>query len=477
MKERNITTKKLFSALLLSVLVFLGVCASSSAATTEEPIDWEYQIAYQRGIEAVNWAIPAVSMLRFREAYFSLGGGFNTIYYLSQPPTPKTETLTANNQTGYATILMSTKDGPVVLDVPPASKRAAIFGSAVDIWEVPVADMGPAGLDQGKGGKYLFLPPGYQDKVPEGYFTVPMETYNIFVALRLIPLAGASFGEAAKYAMNINAYSLSQADNPPAGNYIDIFDKHLPTLPVYDMSYYQDILNMLNQEPLLERDKVMGGMLASIGIEKGKPFLPVGKVRDALEQAVKHGKDYFDYMFTTPGYAWETLWPDRQWMGVKVPSSEGFVFDEGDYLLLDARGAMFSFVTFAPRRLGKASAYIVVTRDADGAPLSGEANYKLTVPANVPVRDFWSVIAYNMDTRAFIYNDLNRIGLSSLDAANMKVNADGSVDIYFGKTAPAGLEANWIPTAGKDFFPMFRLYGPEPAFFDKSFKLNDLEKL
>ena len=476
--------KKLFYLLLLPSLVLLGVGCNEntksvppSVATTQAPIDWEYQIAYQRGVEAVNWAIPAVSMINFRQAYFSLGGEFNTVYYLSQPPTPKTETLTANNQTGYATILMTTRNGPVVLDIPPASDRAMIFGSAVDVWEVPIADMGPAGLDRGRGGKYLFLPPGYQGNVPEGYFPVPMETYNIFVALRLIPRNGASFSEAANYALNINAYSLAEANNPLAGNYIDIFDKHLPTLPDYDLTYYQDILTMLNEEPLLERDKVMGGMLASIGIEKGKPFKPEGKVKQALEQAVKDGKDYFDYLFTTPGYAWEVLWPDRHWMSVVVPSSEGFVFDEGDYLLLDARGAMFSFVTFAPRRLGKASAYIVATRDADGAPLSGEANYKLTVPADVPVRDFWSIIAYNFDTRSFIYNDLNRVGLSSLDAANMKVNADGSVDIYFGKTAPAGLESNWIPTAGKDFFPMFRLYGPEPAFYDKTFKLNDIEKL
>ena len=467
---------RLIRLLWLYVLVLPGAAAPFSAMSADEPVDWEYQMAYQRGIEAVNWAIPAVSMINFREAYFGLGGGFNTVYYLSQPPTPRTETLTANNQTGYATILMTTKNGPVVLDIPPASERAMIFGSAVDIWEVPVADMGPAGSDQGKGGKYLFLPPDFKGEVPEGYFAVPMETYGIYVALRLIPRNGASFSEAADYAMNINAYSLDDANDPPAGNYIDIFDKYLPTLPDYDLSYFEDILAMLNEEPLLKRDMVMGGMLASIGIEKGKPFNPQGKLKQALEQAAVDGKNYLDFLFTTPGYAWEIFWDDRQWMSVVAPSSEGFVFDEGDFLLLDARGAMFSFVTFAPRRLGKASAYMVATKDSDGEPLAAGANYRLTVPADVPVRDFWSIIAYEFDTRSFIYNDLNRVGLSSLDAANMQINEDGSVDIYFGKTAPAGLESNWIPTSGKAFFPMFRFYGPEQAFFDKSFKLNDLVK-
>jgi hypothetical protein len=460
--------------LLITTALVLFVNSSTADQPAGDQVDWEYQIAYQRGVEAVNWAIPAVSMLNFREAYFGLGGGFNTVYFLSQPPTPKTETLTANNQTGYATILMTTKNGPVVLDIPPASERAMIFGSAVDIWEVPIADMGPAGSDQGRGGKYLFLPPGYEGEVPEGYVVVPMQTYSIYVALRLIPRNGASFSEAANYAMEINAYSLAEANDPPAGNYIDIFDRHLPTLPEYDLSYFEDITAMLNEEPLLKRDMVMGGMLASIGIEKGKPFKPEGKVKQALEQAAIDGKKYLDFLFTTPGYAWDKFWDDRQWMSVVAPSSEGFVFDEDDYLLLDARGAMFSFVTFAPRRLGKASAYMVATKSADGTPLSGNGNYKLTVPADVPVRDFWSIIVYEFDTRSFIYNDLNRVGLSSLDAANMQVNDDGSVDIYFGKTAPAGLESNWIPTAGKDFFPMFRLYGPEPAFFDKSFVLNDI---
>jgi len=474
--------KKRLTAI-LSIITFLLIVSCSTKEQKEtnindsKAIDWEYQMAHQRGIEAVTWAMPAVVMINWREAYFGLGGGLNTIYYTSKPLTPKTEALTANNQTPYATLIMNTKDGPVVLDIPPASNRAAIFGSAIDIWQVPVADIGPAGIDQGKGGKYLFLPPGYKGKVPDGYFPVPMNTYNIFVALRLIPLSGASFEEAAEYAMNINAYPFSQAGNPPEGNYIDKFDKHLPSLPVYDISFYEDILTMLNEEPLLERDKVMGGMLASIGIEKGKPFQPQSKVRQALEQAVKDGKKYLNYLFNTPGYAFETYWSDRQWMGIRQPSSDGFVFDEGEYLLLDARAGVFNFAAFAPRQLGKATAYLMVSRDAGAAPLSGEANYKLTVPANVPVRDFWSVIAYSMDTKAFIYNDEDKVGLSSYDKSSLKVNDDGTIYIYFGEKAPAGLESNWIPTAGEDFFLLFRLYGPEEAYFDKSFKLPDVEKV
>ena len=138
---------------------------------------------------------------------------------------------------------------------------------------------------------------------------------------------------------------------------------------------------------------------------------------------------------------------------------------------------MFHWLTFVPKKMGKATAYVVSMRDSKGEQLSGKKNYKLNVPANVPARDFWSIIAYDKRRKAFIYNNEDKVGLSSYDKDNLKTNEDGSIDIYFGETAPAGLESNWIPTAGKDFFMLFRLYGPEEAYFNKTFKLNDVVKI
>jgi len=243
-----------------------------------------------------------VSIISLRKGHFTLGGGYNTIYWISAPPSALAEAITPNNQTPYATVFISAKNGPVVLDIPPASKQTAIFGSAVDVWQVPVADIGPAGVDKGNGGKYLFLPPGYKGEIPDGYFAIPMQLYDAFIAMRLIPLGDASYREAAEYAKHINAYPLSQAANAPKGHYIDIAGKYLPTLPVYDLSFFENIAELINGEPLFERDKVMGGMLASIGIKKGSPFAPKGKVKQALEKAAKDGFLYLEYMFETPGY-------------------------------------------------------------------------------------------------------------------------------------------------------------------------------
>lgn len=446
-------------------------------AETPQINDWEYQMAYQRGMEAVTWSLPAVSMICMRNASFNLGGGYNTVYWLSEIPTAKQEALTANNQTPYANVYLNTINGPVVLDIPPASNKTALFGSAVDIWQEPIADIGPAGADAGKGGKYVFLPPDYDGSEIEGCINVPSGSYQIFVALRCIPLADATFKEAAEYAKNINAYSLAEIKNPPQGNYIDIAGKHLPTLPDYGFSYFGYIKELIDTEPLQKRDMVMGGMLASIGIEKDKPFIPNDKVKSALTKAIADGYNYLEYMFETPGFSLIKQWEGRQWMNIREPSNDGFVFDEGEYLLMDERGSLFHWATFFPRHLGKATAYLNAMQDADGNLLKGEKHYKLTVPAEVPARDFWSVIVYSKKTKAFIYNDLERVGLSSYNKENMKLNNDGSVDIFFSQTAPEGMESNWIPTNGEDFFLLFRFYGPQESYFDKSFVLPDVQLL
>ncbi len=156
------------------ISALVGLAAIYSGSAIVEAADWQTRLARERGFEAVVWSMPAVSMIALRDAYFDLGGGYNTVYHLTKPPTALQEALTPNNQTPYVNVLLSAREGPVVLDVPPASKQTAIFGSATDVWQVPVTDIGPAGQDKGKGGRHLFLPPGYKGEVPEGYLPEPV---------------------------------------------------------------------------------------------------------------------------------------------------------------------------------------------------------------------------------------------------------------------------------------------------------------
>jgi hypothetical protein len=147
-----------------------------------------------------------------------------------------------------------------------------------------------------------------------------------------------------------------------------------------------------------------------------------------------------------------------------------------DYFDVDSRGIGFSSFFLPPAKLGAGSFYLAANFDGSGQPLRGESAYRLHVPANVPVSQFWALTIYDSETSALFLN-MTRPTLDSLDK-ELRKNADGSVDIYLGPQAPEGKESNWIPTpTNKAWTPWFRFYGPEKALFDKSWKMPDIEKM
>jgi Protein of unknown function (DUF1214) len=147
-----------------------------------------------------------------------------------------------------------------------------------------------------------------------------------------------------------------------------------------------------------------------------------------------------------------------------------------DRILIDERaGGAYFWVTYLPKVLGGGSFYLTGLRDSDGELFNGKDTYRLRVPADTPADDFWSVIVYSMKTKGFVEN-VETVGLSSQRMERMKRNGDGSVDVYFAPTAPEGMESNWIPT-GKDFFLLFRLYGPGKALFERTWTLDDVVKV
>ena len=147
------------------------------------------------------------------------------------------------------------------------------FGSALDMWQTPVTDIGPAGADKGKGGKFLFLPPGYKGTVPEGYLVFRPDTYTVPVALRPVSRQGGTLEEAVAYAKTLRAYSLKDAANPPAGKYINVWPTPFNTLVDLD-TFFEHLAEVINEEPVLERDLAMMGQLWSIGIRRADPSSP-----------------------------------------------------------------------------------------------------------------------------------------------------------------------------------------------------------
>ena len=197
--------------------------------------DFDYQLKYQRAFEAIMWGMPALSIYRFRGAAFDdLGLKDNDIIAYSAPATPKLEALTANSTTPYISAFTDLSKGPVVLELPAASADGSLYGQVVDAWQFTIADVGPSGLDGGKGGKYLFTPPGYTGPVGGIYFHVASPNFRIAFAFRSIIAEHKTAADAYEYAKRLRMYYLSDAANPPTQKFVDPINDRYATLPFYD---------------------------------------------------------------------------------------------------------------------------------------------------------------------------------------------------------------------------------------------------
>jgi hypothetical protein len=448
------------------------------AGSVPSVADFDYQVKYQRAFEAVLWSMPAIAIYGFHRASANIGAGPNVILAYSKPSKPNNESLTANNQTPYIASQTDLQQGPVVLEVPTASDRASLYGQIVDHWQITIADIGPAGIDAGKGGKILLTPPGYAEEVPAGYIEVRSPSYRVAFAFRSVPSPEGSAEQAYAYSLTLKMYYLSELPNPKPTRFIDPIDMRYSSLPFYDERWFEELYAIISVENVYPRDKVMMGMLTSLGIEKGEPYNPDAKTKKAMRQAVIDAYHYMLQRFLHPADTSKLWWPDKHWYnGVFTDANREFAYEYADRIDLDNRADRYFIGTYLPKKIGPkpATQYLFPLADKNGDELQAGKTYSFTMPAEVPVEQFWSLIVYDLETFAFIYNPLERAGLSSFDLPNMQKNSDGSVTIYFGPEPPEGLESNWIPTAGKRPMPTVRLYGGTEEFWNKSWEMPDVE--
>ena len=222
------------------------------------------------------------------------------------------------------------------------------------------------------------------------------------------------------------------------------------------------------------------GMLASLGIEKGKPYNPDEKTKKAMRQAVIDAYYYMQQRILHPTDANRNMVERRRLVVMVCLPIENSMFTcvYDNLIDMDTRADRYFIGTYYPKKVGPqpATQYLFALADTDGNELEAGKNYSFTMPANAPIKQFWSLIIYDLETWAFIYTEQNVIGLSSaIDLKTMKKNKDGSITLYFGPKAPKGQESNWIPTAGKRPFPVLRVYGGTEKFWDKSWTMPDME--
>jgi hypothetical protein len=452
--------------------------ATAAPAQTLSAQDLARRTTERRAIEAVVWGMPAVNLdLMLQAMIRSAKGKINQIVYWSRLPDWKNQTLTPNPDVIYLMPFFNTKDaGPMVLEIPPADD-GVINGTVMDAWQVPLEDVGPAGVDKGKGGKYLLLPPNHSAAIPDGYIALPSMNYQGYALLRSILRSGsdADVAKAVAYAKRIKLYPLSQAANPPATTFVDAIDVVYDSTIPYDLRFFQSLDRVVQIEPWLARDRLMIEMLKSIGIEKGKPFSPDAKTEAILKSAAREAHALLEIRYES---MFKPYFDISRWALPAMPdylkaSQDGFS-DPSAYPV-DSRGLAFTFAFFTPKHLGQGQSYLMTLKDKDGQNLDGSKSYRLTVPANAPVNQYWSATVYDRATHGLI-RDMSRSGRGS-QSPGLQTNPDGSVDIYFGPMAPTGKDSNWVPTnPSGQFEVLFRFYGPEKPLFDKTWKLPDIER-
>ena len=391
--------------------------------------------------------------------------------------------LTANTSTLYVVPTLNLdRDGPTVLELPPGQ-----LGAFNDHWFRHLADIGPFGPGKGEGGKFLVLPPGYDGEVPEGYYVVKSPTYGVWVVVRASVKAGLEV-VTKQLKESIKVYPLSKADNPPKMEFINGADKAYNTVHANDFKFLEELNGIIQREPLGFLDKETRGLFASIGIEKGKEFNPDARMKKLLTDGVAIGN----------GIARANLWfprregtlsgafvypddPKSSWQRVYPFADTYFDGPDNHTMNTDARAFYHYHCTVVTPAMalslaGKGSEYITSFSDQNKHPFDGAKTYKLRVPANAPASRFWSATVYDSQTRSELQNGQKFPAVDSIQN-KFRENADGSVDVYFAPEAPKGYEENWVKTLpGKSWFVMFRLYGPEQAWIDRSWKLPEIEQ-
>ncbi|KQV80009.1 DUF1254 domain-containing protein [Rhizobium sp. Root1220] len=463
---------KLVSTLVAAALLAFPAPAADNLSVFDREIE-------RKAVEAAVWGMPAVNFdLMRQEMLDKTPGKVGQVIYWGRPLDWRNQTLTPNPDALYFMVFFTTKDGPVVLDLPAAEGHASFNGNIVTAWQLPLEDAGLLGVDKGKGGKFLVLPPGYADKIPDGYIPLRSEVNGGYMLFRsnLASHSDADVSASIDYGKKLKVYPLSQAAAPPATVFTDVKDMLFDSTIRWDGSFFEHLDRVVQEEPWIIRDRVMIDQLKTLGIEKGRPFKPDAHLEGLLANGVAEAKSLLEARYDVgfpPFFSETSRWTFPTYPAlIKAAQAE---FNEADAYPVDDRGVAYSYAYIGIKRLGAGQFYSISIRDKDGEAFDGGRSYRLNVPPNVPVQQYWSVTAYDRETHALIKN-VDRASRSS-QIPELAKNGDGSIDLYFGPKAPEGRQSNWVPTDPKRKFElMFRAYGPTKAFFDKKWVLSDVVK-
>jgi hypothetical protein len=453
-----------------------------TASTTQRLYD---NLDYIRGVETFLTFIPAASMEGLRRGFVDRGATkSHQVLIMDQLMDSNPLFLTGNTDTVYLMAFLDLEaDGPTVVEIPPGTGP----GTVDDAMFRFVIDMGKPGPDRGEGGKYLILPPGYKGEMPKDkkdggeYFVAQSTSYVNWIALRGFLVNGKPDAAAKMFKEGVKVYPLSRASNPPKMEFISVSKAAFNTVHANNFEFYEELDHVIQKEPINFLDPELRGLSASIGIVKGKKFAPDERLKRLLNTAVAVGNATARAISFRDREKRTAIYPNSHWQSLSAVTDYQWLDKEAEGARnLDARTKFFYGYTvntpaMMAKLIGRGSQYGISFADTAGEPFDGAKSYKVNVPANVPAKDFWSMVVYDPQTRSELQTSQPYPGLNNT-RNRFITNADGSVDLYFGPKAPKGKEANWLATVpGKGWFGIFRLYSPLEPWYDKTWRLGEIE--
>jgi hypothetical protein len=429
-----------------------------------------------RGFQVYLDNLGAVAIRAFLSSLAAQGADApNKIAIFEQLMDSQSMVLTANTSTLYAFSRTDlAKDGPTVIEVPPG-----MLGFLDDDWQRFVGDIGVTGPDRGKGGKYLVVPPGYDGQTPQEYFLLKPRTSKNFLFLRGSIAEGLEAG-AKNMTSGIRIYPLKDAAKPAPTTFINMSGKSFNSVFPNNLAYYEHLNQIIQDEPIDAIDPAQRGAIATIGIVKGKPFTPDERMKKLLTEAATLGSATARAITFEPRLDGVYLYPDTDSVWSAFFANRNATFESDGTMQLEA-AVLYYFnaggVTpaMAKTGVGVGSDYAGAYLDAKKQPFDGSKTYKLHLPPNVPVNNFWAVTIYDTQTRSMLQTG-QRFPTVGSQTKGIEKNADSSFDIYFSPKAPTGKENNWLQTVpGKSFFVILRMYGPLEPWLNKTWRPSEIE--
>lgn len=392
--------------------------------------------------------------------------------------------LTGNTDTVYASAFLDLTNGPVVVEVPAGMGP----GTVNDAYFRFVIDMGSPGPDKGRGGKYLIIGPNHQ--LPEntdGYFVAQSPSQINWLILRgFLDQKGETKTAVNSFKEGLKIYPLKLKANAPTMQFRNLTDVSGNTIHANNFQFFYELDNVIQREPSSLFSPELLGILSSIGIQKGRPFLPDARMKSILTESVEIGNATARAILFEPRDPKAFVYKNKQgyWQNGFPGGSYQYLRNNGQGGRdMDGRTLFFYLATVNTPAMqlaipGVGSQYAFSSRDDQGRYLDGSQQYKLRIPANAPAKDFWSFVVYDPQTRSMLQmKDMPYPSKNNKRNKDMVVNSDGSVDLFFGPQPPSGQKANWVQTVpGKGWFGIFRLYGPLKPWFDQTWVLPGIQK-